>query len=211
MLKIGLLFFIGFLYTTPLLAVQLHINALTNNLTAVSGIVVNENIYDVTFAEGTCVELFGGCDEKTDFFFQDTATAFAAFSGLMEQGLLDGPLGQFDSNPQLTYGCDNDPFFSRFCTIQTPILADEPGLVGLVFADATNYMAGFNHLDSSTGLLLSAPLSINADTGEDAYDSHVWGIWSNSTITTVPVPAAVWLFGTGLIGFISLRKKFLET
>jgi hypothetical protein len=78
----------------------------------ISGITVSENIYNVSFVEGTCIELFGVA-MKEQIFFQDTATAFTAFSGLMEQGLLDGRLGQFDSNPQLTYGCDNEQFFSR--------------------------------------------------------------------------------------------------
>ncbi|MES9943216.1 MAG: hypothetical protein ABW104_10450 [Candidatus Thiodiazotropha sp. 6PLUC2] len=197
---IGLLLFIGYLYTTPSLAAELHIDPLTNNLTGISGITVDENIYNVSFVEGTCVELFGGCDERTDFFFQDTATAFAAFSGLMEQGLLDGPSGQFDSNPQLTYGCNNDQFFSRQCVIQAPILANEQGLVGLVFASATNHIS--NNNDITTGLLLSASLSINADTALN--DSAVWGVWS---ATTVPVPAAVWLFGSGLIGLLSIRKS----
>ena len=195
--------FVGLLYAAPSVAAVLHIDPLTNNLTGVSGISVDGNVYNVTFVEGTCVDLFNGCDEKTDFFFQDTATAFAAFEGLMNQALIDGPLGQFDSNPQLTYGCDNDPFFSRFCTIYAPILADEVGLNGLVFAELSNNIA--DNLDSTTGLLLSAPLSINADTSLN--DWAVFGVWSGANVSTVPVPAAIWLFGSGLIGLVGMRKK----
>jgi hypothetical protein len=69
----------------------------------------------------------------------------------------------------------------------------------LVFASAINHISKNN--DITTGLLLSAPFSINADTALN--DSAVWGVWSE---TTVPVPAEVWLFGSGLIGLLSIRK-----
>lgn len=36
---------------------------------------------------------------------------------------------------------------------------------------------------------------------------HVWAVRSGDVITTVPVPGAVWMFASGVLGFIGLRCK----
>jgi hypothetical protein len=38
------------------------------------------------------------------------------------------------------------------------------------------------------------------------YDNYAWAVHS-SDIAAVPVPAAVWLFGSGLMGLFSLARK----
>lgn len=37
--------------------------------------------------------------------------------------------------------------------------------------------------------------------------SRVWAVWSLSEVTPVPVPAAVWLFGSALIGLAGMKCK----
>lgn len=70
---------------------------------------VNGALYDVTFKDGTCAELFDGCDDPyTDFAFHTRADALAAGQSLLNQVLLDIALGDFDSRPQLTNGIESE-------------------------------------------------------------------------------------------------------
>jgi hypothetical protein len=82
---------------------------------------LNGSLYDVTFVDGTCVGLFDGCDESSDFFFQDYASAEDASRALLDSVFSDiyqypHPLGTFDSDPGLTSGCS----YSNYCEIYTP-------------------------------------------------------------------------------------------
>ena len=69
-------------------------------------VIVNGSPYDVDFIEGTCAEVFGACD-AAHFTFMTEADAHAASLALLNQVLLDGPLGNFDSELTLTHGCIN--------------------------------------------------------------------------------------------------------
>ena len=201
MKKLSFLIFISYLYATSSFAAILQIDPITNNITGISGLNVGDQIYDVTFVEGTCVELFSGCDEKTDFFFQDITASRAAYTEMLSQVFVDSTLGQFDSNPALTFGCES---FAE-CNIWTPMIAEGSGLGGsnLVFSILRNSsVAG---LDVGTGLLLSAPLSINSDTTLNT--RAVFAKWSGSNVSPVPLPASIWLLFSGLIGLISLGRK----
>jgi hypothetical protein len=68
-------------------------------LTGATNVDVGGSFYDVVFVDGTCAAVFNGCDDPTDFIFPTSATAVAASQALIDQVFLDGPLGQFDSNP----------------------------------------------------------------------------------------------------------------
>ena len=65
------------------------------------------NLYDVQFLDGTCIGLYNGCDEISDFTFQTQSSAALASQALLDQVFLDGPLGNFDSDPTLTFGCSS--------------------------------------------------------------------------------------------------------
>ena len=68
-------------------------------------------LFDVEFLDGTCVALFDGCDSDEDMNFFPTrfqgVDATSAAGALREQVFLDGPLGSFDSSPELTSGCES--------------------------------------------------------------------------------------------------------
>ena len=96
------------------------LNIVNGQLLGASGVDVDGTLYNVEFLDGTCIALFNGCDESTDFTFQSEATADAAGAALMDQVFLDSALGLFDSNPELTAGCSNT-FPS--CFVMTPYLA----------------------------------------------------------------------------------------
>lgn len=66
---------------------------------------VDGTLYDVEFLDGSCIELFDGCDEVSDFTFQTTRMVELASHALIETVFINGPSGLFDDNPSLTRGC----------------------------------------------------------------------------------------------------------
>ena len=78
-------------------------------LVGAQGVSVNGQLLDVSFIDGSCVDVFSGGDNvNNDFFFSTKAGAAAASLALMDQVFLDTGGGeQFDSSPQLTAGCSS--------------------------------------------------------------------------------------------------------
>jgi hypothetical protein len=81
------------------------LNVSDGQLMGASGVDVNGALYDVEFIEGTCIALYSGCDEVSDFPFQTEDDARDAAQALLDQVFIDGVYGQFDTIPTLTYGC----------------------------------------------------------------------------------------------------------
>ena len=79
-----------------------------------------DGMYAVEFRGGNCISRFSGCDNpEEDFAFTNAADAAAAAQALLDQVLLDGPAGNFDSDFLLTRGCR--PSGSRpYCVIFIP-------------------------------------------------------------------------------------------
>lgn len=70
-----------------------------------SGVLVDGQLYDVAFMDGSCADLYSGCDELSDLVFQAEAAAILAGQALIDQVFLDIPgLGSFDTDPELTNG-----------------------------------------------------------------------------------------------------------
>jgi hypothetical protein len=89
-----------------------------------SGVDVGGTFYDVQFLDGTCIDLYNGCDDVSDFTFQTQAAAILAAQALLDQVILDGGVGQFDSQPGLTFGCIS---LAVFCDVLTPYAFPIPG------------------------------------------------------------------------------------
>ena len=54
-------------------------------LMGASGVLVDGNPYDVEFVDGTCIDLFSGCDEASDFTFHTLSESMAASQALIDQ------------------------------------------------------------------------------------------------------------------------------
>ena len=93
-------------------------------LLGATGVTVDGAPYDVEFLDGTCVAVFSGCDVASDFQFQTQGAAGVAAQALLDQVLLDGPLGQFDSSPALTNDCSRPtlppPYANMPCHVYVP-------------------------------------------------------------------------------------------
>jgi len=92
-------------------------------LLGADGVDVEGTLYDVRFLIGTCIDLFEGCDEGSDFPFVEPTQATRE---LLNQVFVDGPSGNFDSDPSLTFGCD------AICSVSIPALPLDTG-VGAVY------------------------------------------------------------------------------
>jgi len=170
-------------------------------LMGATGIDVNGVLYDVTFEDGICAELYDNCDENSDFPFanpldsDDGTLGLAANAALLDQVFIDSSLGSFDSRPELTNGCAG----TDGCQVNTPLFLSQGG-AGLGILWIFN-RAGSN-VDIATG----------SGAGPAAFDTRIgfpdisnYAVWSKASV--VPVPAAAWLFATALIGLVGFSKR----
>jgi hypothetical protein len=154
--------------------------------------------YNVSFVDGTCAALFGGCDDSSDFVFTSEIPALFAAQALELQVFFDAPGGPFfDSDYTLTSGCGPDPSNGVLsCDVLIPFaLSVNPAFV----QTATFFNGGVRPDETSpaTGELISY------DTANDAFQ-----VYARFTLPTgsVPEPStwAMMLLGFGAIG-LSIR------
>ncbi len=99
-------------------AAELLINP-DGQLTGATGVIVNGELYDVTFEDDRCSTIFDGCDFNTKFPFQGIGEVQSAALALLQQVIVDTAEGNFASEPGLIYGCPDEVRFSK-CAIITP-------------------------------------------------------------------------------------------
>ena len=168
--------------------------------------VIEGQLYDVSFQDGTCIELYGSCDEQSDLpfdFLFDGTLAFAANLALIEQVFIDTPLGAFDSIPSLTNGC----FSVGGCQISTPLQLTSPNGIGVGWVFNRNNINGDIATGSGGGLR-----DFDTRIQDTRNDSHVYAVWNVSNIdpsTPVSEPSMLALIGIGLLGF--MRRKIHST
>jgi hypothetical protein len=165
-------------------------------LTGAAGVNVNGTLYDVEFVDDTRAAVFDGCDSVNDFAFTTLADAAAASDALGVQVFVDGPSGQFDSFPNLTFGCI-DAFI---CNATTPFaltaFTPEGGIEASTFGNwsvASGLPDGSNHLTT---------INFKPDTSSEPFS--VYARWTPST---VPEPATLSLLGVGLVSMAVRRWR----
>ena len=173
----------------------------SGKLTGATDVDVDSSLYDVYFMDGTCNSLFNGC---TEFTFTDFASA-----GLASQALLDQVfLGIYDTVANKTNGIEvsgNQVHGSIYTPYARSSQTDD-AFTRMV----RNYETGFSD-------------SVYSDTQLRAYDDDltlkayaVYAVWTEAgagaptisePISSVPIPAAAWLFGSGLLGLIGVARR----
>ena len=72
-------------------------------------------------------------------------------------------------------------------------------------ADGTNTLSFANLLANNVGFIFAAHVQCSGRGGNQC--SSVDGDTSSHHIAAIPIPGAIWLFGTALIGFISMSSR----
>jgi len=184
------------LVTLFIFALGLQANAVTLDvvgeasngvLIGVSGFQFEGQTYDITFQDGTCVDLFSGCDSESDFPFPSESEALD-FS-LQLSSLLNVNLG---TNFGRVMGCDPSN-----CSIAVPTtLFAAPGATPIVGAVGPIVSNGFIPPVFSSGFGLD----------ETLFTTFLSDPFTYARVTAVPLPATVWLFLSGVGALVGMRK-----
>jgi len=193
---------------TSVYGVTLHVDG-SGYLFGASGVDVGGKLYDVEFVDGTCIDLFNGCDSISDFTFGgDLAGAAAASQALLDQVFIDVGGVLFDSIPAATRGCDPagpDADGAFGCIVYTPVGLELSSPFWETDRFTNPYGIINSSLEASDLLFLGNNFPAFIDTSRILSNhGEVYARWSPNPI---PVPAAAWLFGTALIGLIGFGKR----
>ena len=190
------------LHATPSVAATLTVE--NGQLVGATGVVVGDDIFDIEITNQTCVEVYDGCNEASDFVFFDLEVARSAGRALFDQVLIDGPLGAFDSQPNSVNGCD----FIASCILQTPWANPTLSGFALGFFGAINSRSietvGQNDIVTFGG----GPNSFIAETDSITRAIVVWTPVSSGTVEPPVQPSAVPLPGAGALLIMGLLGGF---
>ncbi|HEU4821089.1 MAG TPA: PEPxxWA-CTERM sorting domain-containing protein [Qipengyuania sp.] len=173
-------------------AATLQITA--GKLTGATGVLVDGASYDVTFADGTCIELFAGCDNE-DFAFQTLTGANAAANALLDQVFLDGVSGSFDTNPISTAVCNLN--FNCFFIVPFARLAGD----GVDAVRAENWALELN--DKTLALQTTTTF----DTRQSSLSNYA--VFTRSIAAPVPEPSS-WMLFIGAFGLVGGAMRRLR-
>jgi hypothetical protein len=164
------------------------LNVVGGLLRGASNVDVGGDLYDVVFTDGTCIALFSGCDSNSDFAFTTEAAGLAAATALADQVFLDGPEGNFDTLPGLTFGCGD----ATTCEAYIPYVTN-----------GTSVLAARMRNKAPPGSdVISANLLLTVSTIDMSSDSATYAVF-----TAVPEPSTGLLVAAGLVGLAAKRRR----
>ena len=91
------------------------------------------------------------------------------------------------------------PYCSLFC--------DDPVLASQSYGSGSFFIVDSLYDFDSVPILSSGAYSIGVSGGSSGQTSSIMSYQANIVVSSVPVPAAVWLFGSGLIGLVGFARR----
>ena len=181
----------------------LNIHAESGLLLGARNVMVQGFAYDVEFVNGTCADIFSGCDHPLDFAFSDLTSVRAAGFALLDQVFLDGSGYLFDSYAGLTAGC-GDPLPTRTsCYIHTPfsrLLLGDDTTRGLYYDLTMN--GGATHIDMDW-VIGGGPVGLPLDPWY-GNGGTTWARWTQPA--SVPEPSTLALFACAIVAVLFSRR-----
>lgn len=164
-----------------------------------SDVDVNGVLYDVSFQDGTAIDLYGGADANSDFPFNnasnpsDTTLAYMAAQALLDQVFT----GDFDTSPSLINGI-GAPGGGEF---YIPAYLQAGNQIGIISAR--------NYSNENSDVVRATYYDITTDTSmpgvETRFDGITYAVWSLAE--PVPAPSAIILLGFGLLGLAGVSRS----
>ena len=171
----------------PAMAAELLVD--NGVLTGARHVLVGTTFYDVTFKDGTCESLFSGCNNSQGSGISDSDRL--APKALLDQVLIDGPAGQFDSHPELTRGC-----VDTSCTVVT--------LVGYLNGLSRTHDAT-NRSGSNADFVSGFPSDHGPGFDTTTMAGTTFALWTLSA--PVPEPSAFLMGGMGLAVIVAMQRR----
>lgn len=151
-------------------------------------------LYDVTFADGTCAAIFSGCDQNSDFLFQNVTVAAAAAVALRDTVFLDSAAGLFDSVPALIAGCVGT---LEACFTYTPYMMSGSNAI-------VSFVANWIPTTADT----AGPGGARTPLDDSSLHSNTnYAIWSLSPVQPIPEPGSWVLISLGLASLAVVRRR----
>lgn len=167
---------------------------LTGQLLGAKNVLSDGDFYDIVFLEGTCADLFDGCDDNSDFTFLNFLDSQEAAGALLEQVFIDGPDGQFDTDPELIFGCESFLICNAFMPFEIQTNGSIRGQIAI------------NRVPGGPGDGASdAFLSPTEDSSAFGNEGLVFVKFTK--VGSVPEPTSPVLLGVGLLGLARIRSR----
>jgi hypothetical protein len=185
-------------------------------LTGAHGVSVGEVLYDVTFQDGTCVALFSGCDESSDFAFKTAGAAGLASKALMNQVFGGDSFGSgfYDTADEngWAYG---DHFYATYVTPYATLMNN--GTMSVIATDFINSsefkICDGMCIDPGDDRVTVYQMRYNQPNDERLMAGLevdiVYAVWdlATSSSKSVPEPSIIALFALGFAGLGFARRR----
>lgn len=162
-------------------------------LTGAKGVAVGGDLYDVEFKDGTCVDLFNGCDGADDFIFNSASTAGDALAALLATVFVDSGLGNFDIDPSKTAGCSD--FF--VCRVRMPL--------AVVTAGAELQAMRLENWRNNNEDFVSGAYTVLFELDTSLVGTSSWAVWTRPA--AVPEPSTLALVAMAGVSLLAGGRR----
>lgn len=162
-------------------------------LTGAKGVAVGGDLYDVEFKDGTCVDLFNGCDGADDFIFDSASTAGEALAALLVTVFVDSGLGNFDIDPSKTAGCSD----YAVCRVRMPL--------AVITAGDELQAVRLENWRNNNEDFVSGAYTIAFGLDSSSVGASTWAVWTRSA--DVPEPSTLALLALAGVSLLAGGRR----